>query len=311
MATLELVRKGGTWPNVDPGIIRQIPLPPAGERTRWAGIKHSDLMDALEKAIKDSGLTYGDETWTLSGKGERLFGYIDVSLSRESFDDAKEALDLLEDTEYEDFAFDDVELRMGLRHSNDSTVALYLMVIPKVKEFGNGITVEGGNISLYRRHTTSVTEKEDSLQNIINDGVKRFLQKAAQLQQEISYMREIPVTDSAAHHVMVTAAAKKVIAWGNIKRVEKFWKGGTSAWDLYLAFCRTGMSLTMAREMGLVSQSRKLILELCEECEEIVETMAEEMEETVQEALETVEDVKEEAPEAECDGAFVDPEDMF
>jgi len=267
MYSVENIQKTGTYEDVDRALLADIPLPSAGDRTRWFGIQHEELVKTLQDEIVKAGMTVEDETWTLSGKGERLFGYIDVALDEDAFEDTKKALDLPDEIEYDGFALDDIELRMGLRHSNDSTVALYLMVVPRMKAWGNGITVDGGNISLHRRHTQAIGDTEDGLEKACKEGVKTFLLKAATIQGEIDMLRSIRLTDESAHHVMVMAAAKKVLTWSMIAKVQKIWseERGQNAWDLYMAMTRPGMSHHIYREMGLINQSRKIILELCEE----------------------------------------------
>jgi len=305
------VQKSGTYPDVSVELLDEIPLPPKGDRTRWFGVQHGELVATLAESIRNAGVSYDKDTWTLSGKAERLHGYIDVSLSEEEFDWTKETLDLPDEISYGDFAFNQITLRMGLRHSNDSTVALYLMVIPRMKEHGNGITVEGGNISLHRRHTQAIGDTEDGLENAIKDGVKTFLLKAAQIDQEIRMMKGIALTDISAHHIMVTAAAKKIIPWSSIGKVQQVWaeEEGSNTWDLYQAITRAGVCYNVAREMGIVSQSRKLILELCAENEHLIE--AEGLEEvdpegTVDQLLEDGHFAPGEVPDDE--GAVIDLE---
>lgn len=270
---VEAVRNGGTYEDVSIDLLREIPLPPKGDRTRWFGVQHGELLDTLREAIGNAGLSYDKDTWTLSGKAERLFGYINVSLSKEQFEWTKKELNLPDELEYENFAFSEIDLRMGLRHSNDSTIALYLMVIPTVRAFGNGITVTGGNISLCRKHTQAIGETEDGLIEAIRSGVKTFLLKAAHLQQEIKILRSIPLTDRSAHHIMIVAASKKVVPWSSLGKVKKLWAemNGASAWDLYMCFTRVGAAYNIAREMSIVSQSRKLILDICNEAEDVIE----------------------------------------
>lgn len=265
---IENIRKTGIYPDVDRSILAQIPLPPAGDRTKWFGVQHEELVKTLQDEIIKAGMNIDGETWTLSGKGERLHGYIEVSLDEANFEDTKKTLDLPDEIEYDGFALDDIDLRMGLRHSNDSSVALYLMVVPRMKDGGNGMTVGGGNISLHRRHTQAIGDTPDGLEKACKEGVKTFLLKAATIQQEINTLRAIPLTDHDAHHVMVVAASKKIIPWSTIAKVEKEWEGGNSAWDLYLAMTKPGMTYHIFREMGLINQSRKLILELCVEAED-------------------------------------------
>ena len=261
--TVEDVQKSGTWTDVDPLIIREIPLPAAGERSRWQGIKHSDLFDALLKGFDHAGLKMTNETWTLSGFGERLFGYVSVSLDEDEFEETKKALSLPDSISYNDFAFEDIELRLGLRHSNDSTMALYFMVSPLVKGLSASITVDQGNISLRRRHTVATAKDVDTLQAAVNEGIKTFLVKAAQLDQEIKLLKSIKLTRVLAHHVMVSAAVQKIIPWAAIKKVDKCWGKGANAWDLYIAFTSAGSSYAIPREMKIVTKSRALILEMC------------------------------------------------
>lgn len=278
---IEDIRRSGTYPDVSVELLQEIPLPDKGDRTRWFGVQHGDLVSQLAEGIRNAGVKYEKDTWTLSGKGERLHGYIHVSLSEEEFEWTKEALDLPDEITYDSFAFNEIDLRLGLRHSNDSTVALYVMVIPRTKEHGNGITVDGGNISLHRRHTHKLGGEEDGLENAIKDGVRTFLLKAAQIEQEIRMLKAIPLTDRSAHHIMVTAAAKKIIPWSTIGKIQAVWAEdkGSNAWDIYQAITRAGMVYNVAREMAIVSQSRKLILELCDEAEDVIE--AEGLEEVV------------------------------
>jgi len=288
--TLEDVRKSGTWRDVDPAVVREVPLPDAGDRIRWQGILHADLLDALNEGLDAAGLTHEGETWDLSGHGERLYGYVDVGLDKESFAGTKEVLGLPDAITYDSFAFSDVELRLGLRHSNDSSTALYFMVIAKVKGFGAGVTVNGGNISLHRRHTAGTAKDEDSLRSAVNQGIKTFLLKASQLDQEIKTLKSIPIDKHAAHHIMMVAATKKIIPWATLKEIDEFFNG-SNAWDLYVAFSRAGMKYQIPREMAIVTRSRKLILELCQESVDVIE-------EVVVEALEA-EELKDQPATAE------------
>lgn len=273
--SLEDVQKVGTWVDVDRTVVREVPLPKAGDRPRWIGIKHSDLLDALLVGFNTAGLKTTAETWTLSGFGERLFGYIDISLDEDRFIETKEALSLPDEISYDDFAFEDIQLRLGLRHSNDSSTALYFMVAPQVKVNGAAITVDRGNISLNRRHTKGTAQDEESLQTAVDKGIKTFLTAAAQLDQEIKMFKSIKLTKEIAHHVMVGAATKKIIPWASIKQVDKFFGDGTSAWDLYLAFSRTGGNYFISREMQIVTKSRKLILQMCNQEVEVIKAAEE------------------------------------
>jgi hypothetical protein len=301
MVNVNDVRKGGTYKDIDKAILHEIPLPPAGDRTRWYGIQHGELIDKIAEGVGNAGLSYDKDTWTLSGKGERLFGYIDVTLSEEEFEWTKEALDLPDEIEYQDFAFDQLDLRMGLRHSNDSTVALYLMVIPRIKQWGNAITVEGGNISLHRRHTKSIGDDDEGLDEAVKQGVKTFLLKAALMDQEIKTLKALKLSDPEAHHVMIVAASKKIVPWSSLGRVKTIWaeEEGDNAWDLYMAFTRVGMLGHIHREMSMVSRTRKLILELCDEAQ--IEDM---VTDTVQ--VEHLEDDM--VPEGEYHAATIDLE---
>lgn len=294
---LEDVQKTGTYVDVSRELLRKVPLPPAGERTRWFGVQHGELVDGLQEAITSAGLEYDEDSWTLSGKGERLFGYIDVSMSEEQFESMKQALSLPDEMEYDNFAFDHIDLRMGLRHSNDSTIALYLMVVPRVKKWGNGMTVDGGNISLHRRHTQSIGEDEEGLEEALSTGVKTFLLKAARLEQEIRMLKSVTLNDRAAHHIMVLAASEKIIPWSTIGKVKKFWSEfeEKNAWALYMCFTRAGMDYKILREMGIVAQSRKLILEICCEAEETIR------EDLKEEPVETEEDTGAEPNDVEAD----------
>ena len=260
---VEDVQKSGTWKDVDPLVVREIPLPTAGGRTRWQGIKHSNLLDSLLIGLEHAGLKITGETWTVSGFGDRLFGYINVSLDEDNFEGTKEALSLPDGISYSDFAFEDIELQLGVRHSNDSSTALYFMVVPRVRAYGANITVEEGNISLRRRHTVNTAKDDETLQAAVNEGIKTFLIKAAQLDQEIKLLKSIELTKATAHHVMVIAATEKIVPWATIKKIDEYWGTGSNAWDLYLAFSRVGSKYSIPKEMTIITKSRSLILDIC------------------------------------------------
>ena len=121
-------------------------------------------------------------------------------------------------------------------------------------------------------------------------------------------LKSIKLTDVSAHHVMVTAAAKKILPWSSIGKVQEVWskEGGDSAWDLYMAMTRPGLRYHIHREMGMITQSRKLILELCYENQQVIQAEAD-PEGTTEQLLEDGhfapkdDGVQEEVPEEEAE----------
>ena len=163
-------------------------------------------------------------------------------MDEEQFKWTKKTLHLPDEIEYDNFCFNDFDLTVGLCHSNDSTIALHMLVIIRSKENHHGVTIQDGSISLYRRHTKALGGKNKSLKEAIDDGVKTLLIKASTIQSEINMLRNIKLNDRAAHHMMMEAAMDGIIPWSSLKHTQDRWEEleGTCAWDLYQAFSAVG-----------------------------------------------------------------------
>jgi hypothetical protein len=175
---LSLYRRG-THP-VHREQLSMIPVTARGDRSdRWSGIQHGELANTVVERVEAANLAVTSEQWSVGRAGSHLFGYLDLDSSRIQTDmdqlrmfDQMGTLDKWQ-TGYGGFNPEVVGLRMGVVHSNDSAFALRLILLAKLLVCSNGMTVEGGSISLQKRHTKGL-----DLVPALDQGIQTFISRS-------------------------------------------------------------------------------------------------------------------------------------
>jgi Domain of unknown function (DUF932) len=250
-------------------ILHEIPLPPAGERTRWKGLQFGQLADSLVRRVERAQLIVTGERWSIDRSGQRMFGYLslDTSLIDLSFAKAMEFDEtgnlVRWETGYGGFESRIVDLRLAVVHSNDSSLSLRLCVFPVVLVCDNGLCVDGGWIACQKKHTKNL-----HLIEALDQGIHTFLDRTERIGSTIETLKSIDLSNERlTDHILVEAGRKGIIPWSKLGHVEREWGdpqhpefAERTGWGLYNAFTEIGKEFSMIREMQIADESRKLIL---------------------------------------------------
>jgi hypothetical protein len=156
--------------------------PPAATAT-WRPIAHADLIDAIEQRLGQRALAIKREQFAVQRHGARLFAVLDLAEQRS----------------------DDFAAAMGIRHSNDRSMAVEIAVGVRVFVCDN-LAFSGDLIALKRKHTTRF-----DLAAEITRALDRYESHLTALHTKIDDLKETPLTDAEAKTSIVDAFRKELL----------------------------------------------------------------------------------------------------
>lgn len=194
---------------------------PATAGSRWVGIQHGDLADAIRDEVAVRGWEVTEEAYAVGGKdGADLAGALGIKIK--GWDGGS--------------AFEGMGMSLGFLHSNARRRALRLTVGARIACCNNGMCT--GEVIMRRQHDRSVNLIDD-----IEQAVDLFEQHAKALPNAITNMRETEVTPEQASEVLMAAGRNKLVGWATIGRVDEEYRNPTyaehgkdTAWALLNAF---------------------------------------------------------------------------
>jgi len=210
------------------GDLREVPLPSAGDRSRWKGIQHGELMDTIEGVLKDDyKMGMVDERYAVSPNQAKLVGGFKLrELKRKQ---PKQVMGLPHKT----------ELCMGIRHGNDSTFALTCSLGASVLVCENGLII--GEYTAKHRHSSKL-----KLEDYIRETFEGYFENLGVLGDTLSGLAERNVTPADHDAGILQLARTGCLPWRLAGDVDKLWRktlegkgphngafDGRTAWDWY------------------------------------------------------------------------------
>lgn len=265
---LDRLRRG-THP-VSREALAQIPVTPRGTRSdRWSGIQHGELATQLVRRVEAAGLTVTAERWSVGRSGAHLFGYLDLDPDQAALDvERARAMDESGTLEQWQVGFGGfnpqlIRLRMGIAHSNDSSLSLQLVVIPVVLVCLNGMSVEGGTVAIQKKHTSGL-----DLVPVLDEGIQTFVRRSQKIDETITRLKAVDLCrPERADHLIVEAGRRFMFPWSQLGRVVYYWRQPPhpefeerNGWSLMNAFSEVAKRFTMKKEMAAANNIRQLIL---------------------------------------------------
>ena len=246
-------------------MLHNIPTPTAeevGMGDRWAPIQHGLLADAAVEAAERNGLKVTGEKWSVSSKGLKLHGYLDLELPKFN---QRGQLPIKVRT-YGGFKPEIVARRIGIGGANDGSIAVYEKVMDMVKICSNGMTVEHGTFAIKRKHTTGLGD--DDLPGLLDQGVIQYLEQSQQVAGEIDTLKDIDLSsETQVNDLLVKAGRTGVISWSKLGKVDREWRQprhkefkDRNGWSLLNAFTQVAKATSPREEMRIVTAARALVL---------------------------------------------------
>jgi hypothetical protein len=160
---------------------------PSGTAT-WRPIPHAELIAALTEGLNAQGVQITREDFcTLGREDAKLLGTLDLRIR--------------------DFGSPDFAMGLGLRSSNDRTVAVQFVCACRVFVCDNWcFSGSAGAVFLRRKHTARL-----DIRAVVPGAVDQFLERAGAFRQDLDRMREKSLTDDAAKAVIHDAFAARVM----------------------------------------------------------------------------------------------------
>jgi hypothetical protein len=199
--------------------VAAVPTPP---RTRtWVPIPHGRLLDGLQAALEQAGLSVVSDAHGLAHAGTRYFGLLQVVNGH---------------------ADQDFGLVVGLRNSHDKTFPAGLVVGASVFVCDN--LSFSGEVKLARKHTAHV---ERDLPALIGRAVGGLGDLRRTQEQRFAAYKASELADAAAHDLVVRALDARVVPATKVPQVLREWRqprhpefrGGRTAWRLFNAITET------------------------------------------------------------------------
>lgn len=242
-----------------------IPVTERGDRSdRWSGVQHGVLANTVLEQANRRGLDITREEWKVSEDGSRLFG--DLWIANDSSALSIAARDVGITRGYGGFNPEVMGLRLGVLSANDSSFAIALIVVARVKVCSNGLTVEGGHITCKRKHTTGVHEE---LPGVISAGLDTYVNRVGLLGQTQSQLTELDFSRQIdVDHALVEAGRRGLFPWSKLGLVEEEWRNprhpefaDRTGWSLVNCFSEVAKRFNPVREIQVVEGARQLVLE--------------------------------------------------
>lgn len=242
--------KGGTLTR---SALLEIPIARRGKgevTSRWKGIQHGELADALIDRVENAGFKVKAERWGTVMDGAGLFG----------------TLDLLPGPDLKIEVPKGVELSLGVRHSNNSRYALSFFAGAKVLVCANGMISNVFTPGDRKRHTVNL-----SLQDTIDEGLITFGEHArVSLGREIKSMQDMDFSSTLkAHHFICEAGARGIVPWSQLGKVEKAWRTPPhpefkprTGWSLYNAVTEVAKDFAPVGQAEAINGTRILLSDI-------------------------------------------------
>lgn len=211
--------------------------PPAGTAT-WRPIAHADLIDAIDQELGRRGVQIQRDQYAVQREGLRLFAVLDLSEQRSG----------------------EFTAAMGIRHSNDRSMAVEIAVGVRVFICDN-LAFSGDLIALRRKHTAKF-----DLAAEIAKSLDRYETHLAVLHGKIDKLQEAPLTDSEAKALITDAFRQEILPVRFFKPVcwDYFHPAPSMAdvrprtrWALHSAFTRAVKQLPPAPAFRATTQLGK------------------------------------------------------
>jgi hypothetical protein len=144
----------------------------------WKPVPHADLVTELIRALDAEGVTVvRDEYATVGREDARLFGVMDL---RSDLDSA------------------DFRMALGLRGSNDRTMAIQVVAAARVTVCDNMLfSGSDGAVVLRKKHTSKL-----DLAAVVPPAIDQFMERAGAFRLDIDRMRDFALTDSKAKELV-------------------------------------------------------------------------------------------------------------
>lgn len=184
-------------------------------------IAHNDLIDMIEERLTDHGIEIAKLQLAVMSEGQKLFAT--MVLER---------------------ATDDFALALGLRASNDKSMALEVVVGARVFVCDN-MALSGESCALFRKHTGNLNVKAE-----VFGGMDRAIGQFADFQKGIKRLKETPISLNDGKALIIDALAAGVINQNQVLPVNNFFVNppheehmAMNLWRLHNAFTQEFHSL--------------------------------------------------------------------
>ena len=157
-------------------------IPPASTTT-WRPIAHADLIEAIERELGQRCPAIKREQFAVQRQGTRLFAVLDLAEQRS----------------------DDFAAAMGIRHSNDRSMAVEIAVGVRVFVCDN-LAFSGDLIALRRRHTARL-----DLTSEISLALDRYQHQLTALHTKIDDLKSLALTDPEAKTLILDAFREEIV----------------------------------------------------------------------------------------------------
>jgi hypothetical protein len=157
-------------------------IPPAATAT-WRPIAHTDLIEAIERELGQRHLAIKQEQFAVQRHGARLFAVLDLAEQRS----------------------DDFAAAMGIRHSNDRSMAVEIAVGVRVFVCDN-LAFSGDLIALRRKHTARL-----DLAAEISLALDRYQHQLTTLHTKIDDLKALALTEPQAKTLILDAFRKEIV----------------------------------------------------------------------------------------------------
>jgi len=179
---------------------------PKGTKS-WTPVPHGQFIEMVKDAAGNAGFELGEEQYGLYDDASRLFGVVEIK--------------------GQDHFGEQVQLMMGIRNSNDKSMAAGICAGSRVLVCDNlsflaytDQSLNGEPVFMKRMHTRYALEGippmlEEAMQKmlVLRDYQEKFFEKLA----------TVKLTNRIVNDTIISAAEKFAIPWGHVQHVKKQW----------------------------------------------------------------------------------------
>jgi hypothetical protein len=215
-------------------------------------IPHNTLIDSVVGNLEGIGLTVKDADYGLWGDdGEMMFAVMSLQNGNSGM------------------AQDDYETILGLRNAHNKRFSAGLACGSRVFVCDN--LAMSGDVVVFRKHTKFIMRDLDRL---LFEALGRLHEAKIAQDLRIANYKATPLTDSAAHDVLIRSVDAQVMANATIAKVLKEWREPTfedfdprTAWSLFNSFTQVlkeGNPLDLTRKTTRLHGLLDLVVEATE-----------------------------------------------
>lgn len=225
--------------------IQHLPMLEAGERERWHGIPHHEILDLVEDQFEARNWKVKNAQFALSRMNQRMSAQFDFHQNN--------LLPLPSG----------INARMVLSNSHDSSQSLTIYSAAYVQVCTNGLIAPKGLITLKKRHTLSTTSQ---LPQLILEAFDTYENLLPTITTDIHSLQRFSLTDQAASFAIVQMVRKDVfpVTWSKPIINEYFEPSAENvqtpdftAWRLLSAINYVARDATPKQEAEVVHAARK------------------------------------------------------